>query len=81
MEVLLKILKQVIAAFAEDNYMSITYEERIAFMLIELEKIDFHLYFDEESKIWECMSETSDFSASGGDKYQVIQTAFSHLMH
>jgi hypothetical protein len=56
------------------------YYEKVEFYLKELEKIGFNMYYDEEKKIWECMSEEHEFSASGSDKYQVIQTAFSHLM-
>jgi len=60
--------------------MSIAYDERIAFILQQLEDMGFYMYYDEKEMIWECMSEEHEFSASGGDKYQVIQTAFSHLM-
>ena len=60
--------------------MFLEYEERIAFILQQLSNIDYHMYYDEKKMIWECISEEHEFLASGYNKYQVIQTAFSHLM-
>lgn len=58
----------------------ITYEKRIGMMLKNLEDRGFNLYFDERTKIWECMSENSDFSVSGKNKFTVIQDAWRQIM-
>ena len=63
-----------------DTNMSIEYDERITFILQQLEDMGYHMYYDEKLMIWECMSEEHEFSVSGWDKYQVIQIAFSRLM-
>jgi hypothetical protein len=62
--------------------MSISYEERLEFMLKSLEEeVDLNLYWDDITCEWEFSSKTNKFTSRGRDKYQLIQTTYSHLMH
>lgn len=49
-------------------------------MLKDLENEGFNLYYDEKTREWEIMSESSYFSITSKDKNQVIQDAWRQIM-
>jgi hypothetical protein len=50
-------------------------------MLIYLESIGFNLYYDDQTGLWECMSEEEIYFATDSNKEEAIRAVFYHVIN